>query len=390
MENNEEKEIINSILNKLQTIKKKQVSLKKSLGEINKFIKAKFNSERKEEEKKLNEFSLNINKELSNKLEKYKKDLLKEVKPDSTKLTQLKEDTEYSKPLDKKNSNIEEENENENIKEENENENTEKEVQEENKNYSLEFLSEDIILEYDVDKLESMSRLNFKVKIRNNGEANIPKGTMLKLEKEDEIFKFEHVIDELGISEEKEFNISIYINEKKENFKEKYSQFESNLIVYNDNHSIKCNPLKFKFIIINNEKKDQDSETLNMEERFSNHNSEEQENILDDSPKNLNQIKNEKKEVIDPYKDMEDEKPIKINENDFQKIKNLLNVSYNISSYKDDNYIKNKIKKFGDIYLKYQNSQKKDEKEQVLKELVDKIGDLFFAESEYGQPNGIL
>ena len=87
---------------------------------------------------------------------------------------------------------------------------------------------------------------------------------------------------------------------------------------------------------------------------------------------------------------MEDEKPIKINENDFQKIKNLLNVSYNISSYKDDNYIKNKIKKFGDIYLKYQNSQKKDEKEQVLKELVDKIGDLFFAESEYGQPNGIL
>ena len=79
-------------------------------------------------------------------------------------------------------------------------------------------------------------------------------------------------------------------------------------------------------------KKDQDSETLNMEERFSNHNSEEQENILDDSPKNLNQIKNEKKEVIDPYKDMEDEKPIKINENDFQKIKNLLNVSYNISS----------------------------------------------------------
>jgi hypothetical protein len=127
-----------------------------------------------------------------------------------------------------------------------------------------------------------------------------------------------------------------------------------------------------------------------MEERFSNHNSEEQENILDDSPKNLNQIKNEKKEVIDPYKDMEDEKPIKINENDFQKIKNLLNVSYNISSYKDDNYIKNKIKKFGDIYLKYQNSQKKDEKEQVLKELVDKIGDLFFAESEYGQPNGIL
>ena len=382
MENNEEKEIINSILNKLQTIKKKQVSLKKSLGEINKFIKAKFNSERKEEEKKLNEFSLNINKELSNKLEKYKKDLLKEVKPDSTKLTQLKEDTEYSKPLDKKNSNIEEENENEN---------TEKEVQEENKNYSLEFLSEDIILEYDVDKLESMSRLNFKVKIRNNGEANIPKGTMLKLEKEDEIFKFEHVIDELGISEEKEFNISIYINEKNKNFKEKYSQFESNLIVSNvNNHSIKCNPLKFKFIIKNNEKKDQDSETLNMEERFSNHNSEEQENILDDSPKNLNQIKNEKKEVIDPYKDMEDEKPIKINENDFQKIKNLLNVSYNISSYKDDNYIKNKIKKFGDIYLKYQNSQKKDEKEQVLKELVDKIGDLFFAESEYGQPNGIL
>lgn len=381
MENNEEKEIINSILNKLQTIKKKQVSLKKSLGEINKFIKAKFNSERKEEEKKLNEFSLNINKELTNKLEKYKKDLLKEVKPDSTKLTQLKEDTEYSKPLDKKNSNIEEENENEN---------TEKEDQEENKNYSLEFLSEDIILEYDVDKLESMSRLNFKVKIRNNGEANIPKGTMLKLEKEDEIFQFEYLIDELGISEEKEYNISIYINEKKEDFKEKYSQFESNLIVYNDNHSIKCNPLKFKFIIINNEKKDQDSETLNMEERFSNHNSEEQENILDDSPKNLNQIKNEKKEVIDPYKDMEDEKPIKINENDFQKIKNLLNVSYNISSYKDDNYIKNKIKKFGDIYLKYQNSQKKDEKEQVLKELVDKIGDLFFAESEYGQPNGIL
>ena len=381
MENNEEKEIINSILNKLQTIKKKQVSLKKSLGEINKFIKAKFNSERKEEEKKLNEFSLNINKELSNKLEKYKKDLLKEVKPDSTKLTQLKEDTEYSKPLDKKNSNIEEENENEN---------TEKEDQEENKNYSLEFLSEDIILEYDVDKLESMSRLNFKVKIRNNGEANIPKGTMLKLEKKDEIFKIDYVIDELGISEEKEFNISIYINEKKEDFKEKYSQFESNLIVYNDNHSIKCNPLKFKFIIKNNEKKDQDSETLNMEERFSNHNSEEQENILDDSPKNLNQIKNEKKEVIDPYKDMEDEKPIKINENDFQKIKNLLNVSYNISSYKDDNYIKNKIKKFGDIYLKYQNSQKKDEKEQVLKELVDKIGDLFFAESEYGQPNGIL
>ena len=382
MENNEEKEIINSILNKLQTIKKKQVSLKKSLGEINKFIKAKFNSERKEEEKKLNEFSLNINKELSNKLEKYKKDLLKEVKPDSTKLTQLKEDTEYSKPLDKKNSNIEEENENEN---------TEKEDQEENKNYSLEFLSEDIILEYDVDKLESMSRLNFKVKIRNNGEANIPKGTMLKLEKEDEIFQFEYLIDELGISEEKEYNISIYINEKKEDFKEKYSQFESNLIVSNvNNHSIKCNPLKFKFIIINNEKKDQDSETLNMEERFSNHNSEEQENILDDSPKNLNQIKNEKKEVIDPYKDMEDEKPIKINENDFQKIKNLLNVSYNISSYKDDNYIKNKIKKFGDIYLKYQNSQKKDEKEQVLKELVDKIGDLFFAESEYGQPNGIL
>ena len=381
MENNEEKEIINSILNKLQTIKKKQVSLKKSLGEINKFIKAKFNSERKEEEKKLNEFSLNINKELTNKLEKYKKDLLKEVKPDSTKLTQLKEDTEYSKSFDKNNLNTEEENENEN---------TEKEDQEENKNYSLEFLSEDIILEYDVDKLESMSRLNFKVKIRNNGEANIPKGTMLKLEKEDEIFKFEHVIDELGISEEKEYNISIYINEKKEDFKEKYSQFESNLIVYNDNHSIKCNPLKFKFIIINNEKKDQDSETLNMEERFSNHNSEEQENILDDSPKNLNQIKNEKKEVIDPYKDMEDEKPIKINENDFQKIKNLLNVSYNISSYKDDNYIKNKIKKFGDIYLKYQNSQKKDEKEQVLKELVDKIGDLFFAESEYGQPNGIL
>ena len=382
MENNEEKEIINSILNKLQTIKKKQVSLKKSLGEINKFIKAKFNSERKEEEKKLNEFYLNKNKELTNKLEKYKKDLLKEVKPDSTKLTQLKEDTEYSKPLDKKNSNIEEENENEN---------TEKEDEEENKNYSLEFLSEDIILEYDVDKLESMSRLNFKVKIRNNGEANIPKGTMLKLEKEDEIFKFEHVIDELGISEEKEFNISIYINEKNKNFKEKYSQFESNLIVSNvNNHSIKCNPLKFKFIIIKNEKKDQDSETLNMEERFSNHNSEEQENILDDSPKNLNQIKNEKKEVIDPYKDMEDEKPININENDFQKIKNLLNVSYNISSYKDDNYIKNKIKKFGDIYLKYQNSQKKDEKEQVLKELVDKIGDLFFAESEYGQPNGIL
>ena len=381
MENNEEKEIINSILNKLQTIKKKQVSLKKSLGEINKFIKAKFNSERKEEEKKLNEFSLNINKELSNKLEKYKKDLLKEVKPDSTKLTQLKEDTEYSKPLDKKNSNIEEENENEN---------TEKEDQKENKNYSLEFLSEDIILEYDVDKLESMSRLNFKVKIRNNGEANIPKGTMLKLEKEDEIFQFEYLIDELGISEEKEYNISIYINEKKEDFKEKYSQFESNLIVYNDNHSIICNPLKFKFIIINNEKKDQDSETLNMEERFSNHNSEEQENILDDSPKNLNQIKNEKKEVIDPYKDMEVEKSIKINENDFQKIKKSLDEIYNICSFKDDNYIKKKITKFGDIYLKYQNSQKKDEKEQVLKELVDKIGDLFFAESEYGQPNGIL
>ena len=374
MENNEEKEIINSILNKLQTIKKKQVSLKKSLGEINKIIKAKFKSERKEEEKKLNEFSLNINKELSNKLEKYKKDLLKEVKPDSTKLTQLKEDTEYSKSFDKNNLNTEEENENEN---------TEKEDQKENKNYSLEFLSEDIILEYDVVKLESMNRLNFKVKIRNNGEANIPKGTMFKLEKKDEIFKIDYVIDELGISEEKEFNISIYINEKKEDFIEKYSQFESNLIVCNDNHSIKCNPLKFKFIIKNNEKNDQDSETVNMEERFSNHNSEEQEKILDDSPP-----KNEKQEVNDPYKDMEDEKPIKINENDFQKIKNLLNVSYNISAYKDDNYIKKKITKFGDIYLKYQNSQKKDEKEQVLKELVDKIGELFFAESEYVPPKG--
>jgi hypothetical protein len=374
MENNEEKEIINSILNKLQTIKKKQVSLKKSLGEINKFIKAKFNSERKEEEKKLNEFSLNINKELSNKLEKYKKDLLKEVKPDSTKLTQLKEDTEYSKSFDKNNLNIEEENENEN---------TEKEDQKENKNYSLEFLSEDIILEYDVVKLESMNRLNFKVKIRNNGEANIPKGTMFKLEKKDEIFKIEYLIDELGISEEKEFNISIYINEKKEDFKEKYSQFESNLIVCNDNHSIKCNPLKFKFIIKNNEKNDQDSETVNMEERFSNHNSEEQEKILDDSPP-----KNEKKEVIDPYKDMKDEKPIKINENDFQKIKKSLDEIYNICSFKDDNYIKKKITKFGDIYLKYQNSQKKDEKEQVLKELVDKIGELFFAESEYVPPKG--
>ena len=374
MENNEEKEIINSILNKLQTIKKKQVSLKKSLGEINKFIKAKFNSERKEEEKKLNEFSLNINKELSNKLEKYKKDLLKEVKPDSTKLTQLKEDTEYSKSFDKNNLNIEEENENEN---------TEKEDQEENKNYSLEFLSEDIILEYDVVKLESMNRLNFKVKIRNNGEANIPKGTMFKLEKKDEIFKIDYVIDELGISEEKEFNISIYINEKKEDFIEKYSQFESNLIVCNDNHSIKCNPLKFKFIIKNNEKNDQDSETVNMEERFSNHNSEEQEKILDDSPP-----KNEKQEVNDPYKDMEDEKPIIINENDFQKIKKSLDEIYNICSFKDDNYIKKKITKFGDIYLKYQNSQKKDEKEQVLKELVDKIGELFFAESEYVPPKG--
>ena len=374
MENNEEKEIINSILNKLQTIKKKQVSLKKSLGEINKFIKAKFNSERKEEEKKLNEFSLNINKELTNKLEKYKKDLLKEVKPDSTKLTQLKEDTEYSKSFDKNNLNIEEENENEN---------TEKEDQEENKNYSLEFLSEDIILEYDVVKLESMNRLNFKVKIRNNGEANIPKGTMFKLEKKDEIFKIDYVIDELGISEEKEFNISIYINEKKEDFIEKYSQFESNLIVCNDNHSIKCNPLKFKFIIKNNEKNDQDSETVNMEERFSNHNSEEQEKILDDSPP-----KNEKQEVNDPYKDMEDEKPIKINENDFQKIKKSLDEIYNICSFKDDNYIKKKITKFGDIYLKYQNSQKKDEKEQVLKELVDKIGELFFAESEYVPPKG--
>ena len=374
MENNEEKEIINSILNKLQTIKKKQVSLKKSLGEINKFIKAKFNSERKEEEKKLNEFSLNINKELSNKLEKYKKDLLKEVKPDSTKLTQLKEDTEYSKSFDKNNLNIEEENENEN---------TEKEDQKENKNYSLEFLSEDIILEYDVVKLESMNRLNFKVKIRNNGEANIPKGTMFKLEKKDEIFKIDYVIDELGISEEKEFNISIYINEKKEDFIEKYSQFESNLIVCNDNHSIKCNPLKFKFIIKNNEKNDQDSETVNMEERFSNHNSEEQEKILDDSPP-----KNEKQEVNDPYKDMEDEKPIKINENDFQKIKKSLDEIYNICSFKDDNYIKKKITKFGDIYLKYQNSQKKDEKEQVLKELVDKIGELFFAESEYVPPKG--
>ena len=374
MENNEEKEIINSILNKLQTIKKKQVSLKKSLGEINKFIKAKFNSERKEEEKKLNEFSLNINKELSNKLEKYKKDLLKEVKPDSTKLTQLKEDTEYSKSFDKNNLNIEEENENEN---------TEKEDQKENKNYSLEFLSEDIILEYDVVKLESMNRLNFKVKIRNNGEANIPKGTMFKLEKKDEIFKIDYVIDELGISEEKEFNISIYINEKKEDFIEKYSQFESNLIVCNDNHSIKCNPLKFKFIIKNNEKNDQDSETVNMEERFSNHNSEEQEKILDDSPP-----KNEKQEVNDPYKDMEDEKPIIINENDFQKIKKSLDEIYNICSFKDDNYIKKKITKFGDIYLKYQNSQKKDEKEQVLKELVDKIGELFFAESEYVPPKG--
>ena len=374
MENNEEKEIINSILNKLQTIKKKQVSLKKSLGEINKFIKAKFNSERKEEEKKLNEFSLNINKELSNKLEKYKKDLLKEVKPDSTKLTQLKEDTEYSKSFDKNNLNTEEENENEN---------TEKEDQKENKNYSLEFLSEDIILEYDVVKLESMNRLNFKVKIRNNGEANIPKGTMFKLEKKDEIFKIDYVIDELGISEEKEFNISIYINEKKEDFIEKYSQFESNLIVCNDNHSIKCNPLKFKFIIKNNEKNDQDSETVNMEERFSNHNSEEQEKILDDSPP-----KNEKQEVNDPYKDMEDEKPIKINENDFQKIKKSLDEIYNICSFKDDNYIKKKITKFGDIYLKYQNSQKKDEKEQVLKELVDKIGELFFAESEYVPPKG--
>ena len=374
MENNEEKEIINSILNKLQKKKKKQVSLKKSLGEINKFIKAKFNSERKEEEKKLNEFSLNINKELTNKLEKYKKDLLKEVKPDSTKLTQLKEDTEYSKSFDKNNLNIEEENENEN---------TEKEDQKENKNYSLEFLSEDIILEYDVVKLESMNRLNFKVKIRNNGEANIPKGTMFKLEKKDEIFKIDYVIDELGISEEKEFNISIYINEKKEDFKEKYSQFESNLIVCNDNHSIKCNPLKFKFIIKNNEKNDQDSETVNMEERFSNHNSEEQEKILDDSPP-----KNEKQEVNDPYKDMEDEKPIKINENDFQKIKKSLDEIYNICSFKDDNYIKKKITKFGDIYLKYQNSQKKDEKEQVLKELVDKIGELFFAESEYVPPKG--
>ena len=374
MENNEEKEIINSILNKLQTIKKKQVSLKKSLGEINKFIKAKFNSERKEEEKKLNEFSLNINKELTNKLEKYKKDLLKEVKPDSTKLTQLKEDTEYSKSFDKNNLNTEEENENEN---------TEKEDQKENKNYSLEFLSEDIILEYDVVKLESMNRLNFKVKIRNNGEANIPKGTMFKLEKKDEIFKIDYVIDELGISEEKEFNISIYINEKKEDFIEKYSQFESNLIVCNDNHSIKCNPLKFKFIIKNNEKNDQDSETVNMEERFSNHNSEEQEKILDDSPP-----KNEKQEVNDPYKDMEDEKPIKINENDFQKIKKSLDEIYNICSFKDDNYIKKKITKFGDIYLKYQNSQKKDEKEQVLKELVDKIGELFFAESEYVPPKG--
>ena len=374
MENNEEKEIINSILNKLQTIKKKQVSLKKSLGEINKFIKAKFNSERKEEEKKLNEFSLNINKELSNKLEKYKKDLLKEVKPDSTKLTQLKEDTEYSKSFDKNNLNTEEENENEN---------TEKEDQKENKNYSLEFLSEDIILEYDVVKLESMNRLNFKVKIRNNGEANIPKGTMFKLEKKDEIFKIDYVIDELGISEEKEFNISIYINEKKEDFIEKYSQFESNLIVCNDNHSIKCNPLKFKFIIKNNEKNDQDSETVNMEERFSNHNSEEQEKILDDSPP-----KNEKQEVNDPNIDMEDEKPIKINENDFQKIKKSLDEIYNICSFKDDNYIKKKITKFGDIYLKYQNSQKKDEKEQVLKELVDKIGELFFAESEYVPPKG--
>ena len=374
MENNEEKEIINSILNKLQTIKKKQVSLKKSLGEINKFIKAKFNSERKEEEKKLNEFSLNINKELSNKLEKYKKDLLKEVKPDSTKLTQLKEDTEYSKSFDKNNLNTEEENENEN---------TEKEDQKENKNYSLEFLSEDIILEYDVVKLESMNRLNFKVKIRNNGEANIPNGTMFKLEKKDEIFKIDYVIDELGISEEKEFNISIYINEKKEDFIEKYSQFESNLIVCNDNHSIKCNPLKFKFIIKNNEKNDQDSETVNMEERFSNHNSEEQEKILDDSPP-----KNEKQEVNDPYKDMEDEKPIIINENDFQKIKKSLDEIYNICSFKDDNYIKKKITKFGDIYLKYQNSQKKDEKEQVLKELVDKIGELFFAESEYVPPKG--
>ena len=244
-------------------------------------------------------------------------------------------------------------------------------------------MSEDIILEYDVVKLESMNRLNFKVKIRNNGEANIPNGTMFKLEKKDEIFKIDYVIDELGISEEKEFNISIYINEKKEDFIEKYSQFESNLIVSNDNHSIKCNPLKFKFIIKNNEKNDQDSETVNMEERFSNHNSEEQEKILDDSPP-----KNEKQEVNDPYKDMEDEKPIKINENDFQKIKKSLDEIYNICSFKDDNYIKKKITKFGDIYLKYQNSQKKDEKEQVLKELVDKIGELFFAESEYVPPKG--
>jgi hypothetical protein len=371
MENNEEKEIINSILNKLQRIKKKQESLKKSLGDIHKFIKAKFNSERKEEEKKLNEFSLIINKELTNKLEKFKKDLLKEVKPDSTKLTQIKEDTENSK-----------ENENENKEEENENEDTEKEDQEENKNYSLEFLSEDIILEYDVNKLESMNRLNFKVKIKNNGDANIPKGTCLILEKQDEIFKIQQVIDELVISEEKEFNISIYINEKKENFKEKYSQFESNLIFSNDNHSIKCNPLKFKFIIKNNEKEDQNSETLNMEERFSNHDSEEHEKTLNDSPNNLN------KEVNDPYKDTEVEKPMEIDENDFQKIKKSLNDKYNICSFKDDNYIKNKIKQYRDIYLKYQNSQKKDEKEQVLEELVDKIGDLFFAESEYVQPNG--
>lgn len=371
MENNEQNQTFGSIVNTLEKIKKKQGNLKKSLGEINKFIKAKFNKERKEEENKFNEFCLNINKEFENKLEKIKTDILKEVKINSTQITQQKENIEIFKSQisnipEKDYKNIE-------INNFEISDNEEKESKEEKQFYSLEFLSENIILKKNINDFKNINRLNFKVKIRNNGNAKIPKGTFIEFEKNDENFKILYCIDELIISEEKEYSLTIYINKKKEEFKDKYYKFESNLIFKNDNYEIKYNPIKFTFIAIEDEEEDDESETIKIEDDYP------IQNIFNNNDKTL------KEDMIDPYKDMDD-KPIEINEDDFKKIKESLDIKYNLSAFKDQKYIKNKIIKYKDDYLKYQKTRNKDEKETILDELTTLIGENFWAESEYEKP----
>lgn len=373
---------LESLLNTLQKIKKKQEIIKKELGNIKKFIKTKFNQQKKEKENKFNEFSTNINKELEYQLEIITKNIILKNESNSKKIPKKDKDVETYKSIiiepdqkyqfeDSKNE------EEENILSKNNIFQSQIVDDDKNENYSLEFLSEDIIKEIDINHLEQLNRINFNVKIKNDGELRIPKGTFITLE--NKVIKLEFVIDELGMSEEKDYNITILFNDEVKKVIKKNLKYESNLIFGNDNYKIQFQPIKFILIIKIPQNQDNSSDnTIENEENFripsqKDENEKKDENIKDEN-------KNNSKKDIDPYEDMENDQTINIDDEDFNKIKNELSICYNLSNFKNDNYLKKKISKFKQEYQNYKN-EKNNEKEKLFEELCSKIGEEFMAES---------